>query len=242
LVFDANYFAPGGLGNIERAGLTPPSTYTGSTASIGPYGVERTFAAGTDADTYVTNAAVNGLTDITIEFLVKQNGAGGGALGRIIKKGAANTRFNAFTDDANTWLRFVTFWSTNDGDWRTQTGSFPTGVWVHVVIAYSFSSTSNVPTIWFNRVPQTLTTNFTPTGTAPTDTTSLIIANREDTLRGFNGDISHVRMWNRMLRQDEVTQLYADPFAIYVPRKRRVFSKVPAPPSSGARFTAYIFW
>src|ERR1700757_3252206 len=86
LVFDAAYNL-GDAGNLELVGLTPISTYTGTTTTVGPHGPARTFAAGADGDTYVATAAVTALSLVTVEFLFKPNGAGGSNTGRILRKG-----------------------------------------------------------------------------------------------------------------------------------------------------------
>lgn len=229
LVFDANYFAPGLGGNTEIVGVTRRSTYTGTTTSIGPHGVARTFpgAAATDIDTYASNGAVNSLAVFTVEFLFKLNGSTTGGNGRIVAKGASEARFRVEIDPAGGSIFLSTARSTDEGRWNSPASSVPSGAWCHAVVAYDWGSTANDPAIWINGVPQAITEVSAPVGTAGTDTANLYIGNRDSGNRCINGDISHVRIWNRALNGGEVRQLFTDPFGIYVDY-RRVFSPVPA--------------
>lgn len=219
LVFDANYYGPGGLGNIERTGRTPISTYTTTTATIGPHGVNRRFpgSAATDRDVYVADASVNSLGRVSYEFLFKPNGAGGGNQGRLFLKGptSAAARLEVLWNDTSSFVRVLSIWSTGNGDWQTANSALLVGAWAHVVITYDYGSTANVPVVYINGAPKTLTVSFTPTGVAPTDSTNLIIGNRDLNDRSLNADVSHMRAWNRLLSIGEVETLYADPFQIY---------------------------
>lgn len=217
LVFDCNYIAPAGTGNKELTGRTPISTYTASTPTIGPHGAARTFpgSTATDRDTYVTNASVNALKTITVEMLVKFNGAGGGGLGRIFSKGAASPLLDVIYNDANTRFNVRSQWGTTLGEWETTTGTAPLSNWIHFVVAYNANAAANVPIFYVNGVLSAVSVVTQAAGTAPVDTTALVVGNRTAADRSVSADISHVRMWNRMLTASEIAELYSDPFQLY---------------------------
>jgi len=162
--------------------------------------------------TYITHH-----TKISFTAWVYVRGWGGNNLGRIIDKRASGGTqvFLLFVSSTNAKLNFDRNFSTTLGEWVTPTNSIALGNWYHVALTYDDSSVSNDPKIYINGISQVLTESSTPVGTANTNTDSYIIGNRGDGLRGFDGYIEEVRLYNRILTDLEVMQLYINPYAMW---------------------------
>jgi hypothetical protein len=92
------------------------------------------------------------------------------------------------------------------GQWRSPIGSIHLNEWQHVAVTYDNSSTANDPIFYINGVPTTSTENFTPSGSAESDTGNpvRIGGNTWD----FDGTLDEVRVYNRVLSASEIKQLY----------------------------------
>lgn len=107
----------------------------------------------------------------------------------------------------NNNLYFYAIFTTN-GQWWTPVNSILTSQWYHVVVTYNSSSTSNDPVIYINGKSQILTEIQTPSGTLTTNLSKYIIGNRGAKDRTWDGLIDQPAIWNKILTQAEVTQLY----------------------------------
>lgn len=88
----------------------------------------------------------------------------------------------------------------------------------HIIVTYSFSSTSNTPLVYYNGIPQTMTLLFgTVSGTPNSDSNTLTIGNSATgDNEALDGSVVYTRVWNRILNQAEVKQLAATPWSIYI--------------------------
>ena len=85
--------------------------------------------------------------------------------------------------------------------------TFPTGVWKHVVLTYDGSSTWNGVQIYIDAVAETMA----DTGSSTLIATTLVsadfnVGSRDNGNSPFDGSISNVHIYNRVLSAAEVTQ------------------------------------
>jgi len=223
LVAAVDYSSSSGTNARELVGNIA-GTFTGSTPSFGPYGTQRTFNGNTDQDLYTlapsqiipTGGKVSG------EVLIFNGGFNVGSNGNtMLSKGNNvgsqpffNMRFNPGTP-AN--IELYAYWNGSFASWQINSNTLNNGQWYHIVMTYDYGSTSNVPIFYVNGIQQTVATGTAPSGSPGPDDGSLYIGNTSvgGGTRGFNGNISYGRVWNRLLSQPEILSLYQNPWQIY---------------------------
>jgi hypothetical protein len=99
------------------------------------------------------------------------------------------------------------------GDWQSITTDMDVDTWYHVVATYNHSSTSNVPSLYINGIPQTLNTIFSPAGNLNSELgTHVVIGNiktvTEDYTNPFAGKIFDPRIYDRIITAAEALTLY----------------------------------
>jgi hypothetical protein len=101
------------------------------------------------------------------------------------------------------------------GTWLTAPFSVATGQWIMITIVEDTRQwpSGSVPTIYFNAIAKPLTENVSPFGIVGVeDGKRFVIGNiKTESLnfpRPFDGKIADVRVYDRLLSQDEVTTLY----------------------------------
>jgi len=105
-------------------------------------------------------------------------------------------------------LTFLVGHSTTQGLWNLE-GPLERGQWYNVIVTYDSDATTNDPTFYINGVNTAFGTETTPAGTYGTDAgNDLVIGNRSDGARTFDGDIDQVLLFDRVLSSDEVKQLF----------------------------------
>lgn len=107
-------------------------------------------------------------------------------------------------DDGWGWV-LKTPWNTTDGAWSIAKPS--TGAWVHGLVTYSWSATTNDPVMYVNGSAQGITERVTPAGTKANSGTNLTIgANPGGGAGGvgsWDGRICEFAIWNRILTVGE---------------------------------------
>ncbi len=182
----------------------------------------RDFPGSTNTDRIVvTNySAINSLTTFTVSFLMWID-ATDTTFRRIYDKrdtaavGSGGTHLSV----ENGGFDFQSFlWNGSLGEWRWPVPS--TGAWHHVCISYAHSSTTEDPIMHVDGVAQTLSFEIEPTGSVGSESVDLMIGNRGDTLRCFNGNIQEFAFWNRILAADEKAALAKNYAPACFPRGR----------------------
>lgn len=104
--------------------------------------------------------------------------------------------------------------STTDGSYRLTT--FADSAWNSVCISYDFSTTTT-PVVRLNSasVTPTVTTAVSPapSGVATTQT-GIAVGNRNSQSRCWDGNISHVQLWDRILSSSEMDQAVSAPGSV----------------------------
>ncbi len=112
----------------------------------------------------------------------------------------SNSKTAALLDQTN--QRFL-FTSNNNLTAVTANGSILTGQWYHAVVTRNASGTAN----WYINGALSGSANQA-SGAPEAGTTNVSIGNTLGFERHFDGKISDVRIWNRVLSTSEITQLY----------------------------------
>ena len=100
-----------------------------------------------------------------------------------------------------------------DGYWTTDNRIVKIGVWSHVAVSYDNGAVDNNPTIYVNGVPYTvgngLTENQAPEGTRISETNvNLYLGNQGNGYYTFDGNMTDMRLYNRMLSGTEIQRIY----------------------------------
>jgi hypothetical protein len=198
-----------GYGAVWHMGVLTDSTGHGNNATDGgTVGVDpngqieeaRSFNGVNSAATVQPSATINDifLGGGTLEVWVLATSLGGGNFGRAIDRGIAGNATLLARCDANgvaSSMMFGRQFSTQGSQFCTPPNSVISG-WNHVVIVYDDSSPANVPTLFVNGQPQSLTTQLSPVGNRTADTAPLVIGNRTNGDRGWAGSIDELRLSN----------------------------------------------
>lgn len=158
----------------------------------------RNYAGAASTDRIVFTAANTGSTTRTYSFWI--NASSFDATDRRICDAPNST--NIRCSNVKQTTDFV--WTTN-GSWSTPTLS--TGSWVHYLVTYDGSLTTNNPVIYYNGSSQTVTLITAPTGTLTTTASDLNLGNRAAGDRCFAGSICEAAFWNRILTSAEINNL-----------------------------------
>ena len=146
----------------------------------------------------------------TIGAWINTRGYGEGGVGEVVGKntsGGADNGFHWAMRAANTNIEF----SINGavGKILSATGSITHRTWAHFLIIIKPDSTGT----WYKNGVLSGTENQAPNGVIAdiTTTNDIRIGNRgASTDKSFDGTISDVQMWNRVLTQAEITAVAAD--------------------------------
>jgi hypothetical protein len=112
--------------------------------------------------------------------------------------------FYRFDSQGDNGFDFATY-STGNGDWSSGANAISTGAWYRVAASYDLSNLTNVPTEYVNGVPiASPTVITTPSGTQPSSVGTGYIGNVAALSRGWSGDLSDLRIYNRILSEAEV--------------------------------------
>lgn len=128
-----------------------------------------------------------------------RNGLGGSNVGRAFSQGNETASLSV---GASSSYRFIRTWTGDDGQWSI---AFPAGSeWHHIGISYDSGATTNDPLMYVDGVSVTVTQIGTdPTGSASTNSNPMLIGNRADGLRNWDGSLAELSVWNVILTDDE---------------------------------------
>ncbi len=196
-----------------------------------------TSSAG-EAVYFTPNSETRGLIKYSIVQILMFRSAGANNNGcsyRFTDNSASMCSVRIFDTNANSIL-FTHTWTTTAGAWRV-TG-LTTNTVYHIVITYDGTNSANVPVMYVNGVRATLITTTSPTGTINTTADSqFILGNINQTgnvgTRTWDGQIYKTSLYNRILNDQEVKQLYEDPWQIY--RTASPFNSLTAVPVNYVR-------
>lgn len=180
---------------------------------------------GTTGNITCNNAELDNIHTFTWSAWVMAHTQGGQSDARIIHKGSTSTRKQLQIDSSTTWG--VTLYVNRtgaDATAKSVNNALVANTWTHVVGTYSESAG---PRVFLDGLEVSYASQATGSNSTAADTGSgVVIGNRGDGNKGWDGQITDVRMWSRILLDEEIWQMY-DPntrWALYAPWSPRVWS------------------
>ncbi len=157
-----------------------------------------------------------GVTQLTLVAWARASADGNSLYPRIFDTPGYRLFFR-FDSQGDNGFDFATY-STGNGDWFSGQNTISTGAWYQVAASYDLSNLTNVPTEYVNgfsiAAPTVITT---PSGTQPSSAGTGYIGNVAALSRAWSGDLSDLRIYNRILSGAEVQILASTPFINYAP-------------------------
>lgn len=149
----------------------------------------------------VNQGLTTNFAQTTWSFWIRKDGVGSGNNYLFNKSTNANSiRLQAF-------FQLNQDWTTTDGQWNATGFSPVLGTLYHMVVTYDGSLTSNVPKFYVDGVLLATSTITTPVGTR-TGTGSHTFFNNAGGTQGWQLAIEDLRIYSRILSDEEVTQVY----------------------------------
>ena len=148
-----------------------------------------------------------GVTQLTLVAWARATGDGNSAYPRIFDTPGYRL-FYRFDNQGNNGFDFATY-STGNGDWFSGQNTISTGVWCRITASYDLSNLTNKPAEYVNGISASPSVITTPSGTEPSSAGTGYIGNVAALSRAWNGDLSDVRIYNRILSPAEVQVLAA---------------------------------
>ena len=226
----------GGAPSVDRVDGSA-ITLTGTRPAGGPFGPARgfstTYGGATSDRAAVALSAFAGARSHLVVFF--QNGGGGSTAGRLFDR-AGKERLN-YTNVAANPLYYG----------LVNTGTTDIGVTFSGVATYGkrwnvLVGTMDQPTaggavtfqLWLNGIAQALTVSGSSSGTVGTDAGSLVVGNRNDGTRVWDGSVALVAVWDRLLTEGEALTLSRDPGLLFHRRQPGIWTPTAAAASHAA--------
>lgn len=153
----------------------------------------------------------------TIQGWIRPEDSGESGVGRIASTTDSGTEgWIVYCESAFTgFVRFVfvQYYSGGTGSWETSSRVVPLNQWTHFAVVFDGNDPANDPTFYLDGVEYSITAgnmtqNSSGSGSIDSDAgNSLIIGNRTNNDRTFEGDIEQIVMWDRELSVDEIDQM-----------------------------------
>ena len=179
----------------DSAGSNSGTLTNGPSWTTGKIGNYSLAFDGVD-DKVTTGADYIGTSPVSISGWMNVSGLGGSSSGRIVDNGMFTLRLSTSNRLAITNDNSVVVYSS--------TNAFQFGSWVFFVVT---RNSSNQCTIYING--QLSSTADQNCGMVTAGSTNVIIGNRNAGGRTFNGNIDDLRIYNRVLMESEILELYA---------------------------------
>lgn len=108
---------------------------------------------------------------------------------------------------------YSNLFNTSPGWWHSPTGSLPVEGWHHIVVTYDCWNINADPVIYIDGVSQTVTETDTPSGSLNSEYGAEVVVGNWHTAtqnygKPWHGYLMDVRIYNKILTQAEVTELY----------------------------------
>ncbi len=118
--------------------------------------------------------------------------------------GVSGFRFIAANPDSGFQrMQFAWEWDTGGGEWATPNGGILSGNQYRVAVSYDGNLDTNAPTMFVDGVKETVSEPSSPSGTRQALSSTMRIGNRGNQDRSFDGEISELAIWNRLLSDAE---------------------------------------
>jgi len=151
----------------------------------------------------------------SISFWMYIDDWGSASFPRIFDKsdGVGTTGWNIYIrddDDANPkeTITFLHTFSTSFFRWNADANSLDIDEWIHIVITYDGSSTSNDPIIYKNGSVLGITEASSGSGTIESDAAYSLLIGNDVNSEGIIGKLDEIALFDDVLSADEVLDIY----------------------------------
>lgn len=217
LVFDGHPFKGAPVDLVHNL----KGVYTDTTVGVRRYGKAALHTASATTKQVFTNVpGIGSFPYMTVEVLTQMTGGGNSNVGGLFAlhdKVNSSTWFGVANDTySGGWgLRLNTFYPAREKVWSI---AYPTlNVFSHYVFIYDHTNKNNAPEVIKNGVYV-----GTPSDRFDQAWTKTIVADTITIGSGWGGQIAYARVWNRLLKRREASQLYANPYHFYKKMPRHI--------------------
>ncbi len=167
-------------------------------------------------NTYIdcgTGSSLNLTNSLTICAWIYPESFGQGGWGRIVDRGNGSSGYSFYVNSANSTIKYVAYGSNTVSSSAQVIGL---NKWQHVAVVYDDSS--DTVTFYVNG-QQAGTVGYTASPFGSSDDPAVIGIRGYDLNRAFDGLIDDVRVYNRALTEDEVSDIsfsVAEPFEVII--------------------------
>lgn len=170
-------------------------------------------------------APFDNLTAETFEVLIYFGGTTGGSQ-RVIAKQDAGSLYNGITITSGGAVEWERACATQSIYIITPSSTVAAGGWYHII--GTFDSVLNDSALYINGVKATYSTQDPGIGALTDDSPyDLLLGNRADNARTFNGRILFARVFNMFCPPDVAAELYANPYGLVAPAQRGTLFSMP---------------
>jgi hypothetical protein len=166
----------------------------------GKYGKALEFSGGVDRIIIPDSAILSNLATYTFTCWLYPHSGGGGNFGRLFSKNEKNYVICNY----NNQFQAARLHSSVNSATNSITNLFSFNSWIFLTITLN----NKLMNITMNMVEVSYALHQLGIGTSIDDVGDLIIGNRADTARGFDGILDDIRFYNRLLNQTEINMLY----------------------------------
>ena len=172
------------------------------------------IGAGPVWDALIGNNTAGGSTEqMTFCAWIYKEGDGGGSQGRILTFGQVITVGTPSIEvaiDNQERVALIAYWNGNPLLWQTDNRLFELNQWTHIAVTYDATNGTNDPKIYVNGIEYIATlASGTKTGTYDgVGTKDCYIGGDFSDTYSFDGSISDVGVWNKVLPSDEIRAIF----------------------------------
>ncbi len=186
-----------------------------SSKTVGKIGQGLTFNGGTQGILVATSTTYNNMSEFSIATWIYPTGMGGNSAGRIIDKTDNTTPSTGWSfqlnDGANYRFQFIIACSSGGSIRRVSANqTLKLNQWTHIAAVWNGATSSDSIRLFINGIEQqSYWLSQACAGSKLSDSTqSIVIGNNSTNVRGFQGTIDDVRIYNRQLTNREMYALY----------------------------------
>ena len=159
--------------------------------------------------------SINGLVNVSMGAWINPNSAGHNGnycSGETIITKSDGSHGPELCVDSTGTLRFSAWWSGGAAKWHTTTSPVTfTGTWQHIVVTYSYGSSSNAPIFYYNGAALSTATDSSAYGSQTSDSSNNVYIGNElgsSGSGGFDGNIEEAFIAKVTLTSGDVTNIY----------------------------------
>lgn len=230
LVFDTPFIE--GSGSIKDGVFrTDGSIQSGSSWGGGLYGKHGTFS-GTSSGFYfdATHAGQQGLINITVQAIFYSTEDTSDVIVASMNTGLTTTGWHLRLDSGQNAFGWGNGYFTNNPGWGTPSNTHLPPLWYKVIVTHdNMNLTTSKPTFYVNKTKYTTYSyEVVPTGSYTLQDGKIRIGANRLGAGLFNGNITLVRYWNRILTPTEIEKIDSDPWCIYQKPRFRIIDNISA--------------